>query len=135
MKSGVNWLVAAFGIFVGMLVFILLTPRMVRHDGPRRSKPASDISSLRGMVQIYRQDIGHYPETLADLRTKPAIGATGWRGPYMDTDIPSDPWGNEYDYQLSSDGEKFSIISYGRDGAPGGEGDDADIGREVSEGS
>lgn len=40
--------------------------------------------------------------------------------------IPKDPWGNAYVYTKEGSRE-FKIVSYGRDGAPGGSEYDADI--------
>jgi general secretion pathway protein G len=42
--------------------------------------------------------------------------------------MPKDPWGNEYKYLSPGLRGEIDVFSYGRDGAPGGEGVDADIG-------
>lgn len=121
-------------ILILAILAALIVPRVVgRTDDAKRAKAASDISTLRGQVQMYKTDVGDFPESLMDLRTQPSEGADGWRGPYLDKELPTDPWGNEYDYQVSSDGEEFTIISYGNDGAPGGDGNNADIGEEITE--
>lgn len=121
-------------ILILAILAALIVPRVVgRTDDAKRSKAASDISTLRGQVQIYKTDVGTFPESLLDLRTRPSEGADGWRGPYLDKELPTDPYGNEYDYQVSSDGEEFTIICYGSDGAPGGEGNAQDIGEEITE--
>jgi len=39
--------------------------------------------------------------------------------------LPVDPWGNEFAY--SNNGQGFELLSYGADGAQGGEGFAADI--------
>ena len=121
-------------ILILAILAALIVPRIVgRTDDAARSKAASDIATLRAQVQLYKTDVGDFPESLLDLRTRPSEGADGWRGPYLDKELPTDPWGNEYDYQVSSDGEEFTIISYGKDGAPGGDGNNADIGEEITE--
>ncbi len=123
-------------ILILAILAALIVPRIVgRSDDAQRAKALSDISTLRNQVQMFRTDVGHYPDSLMDLRTRPSDGADGWRGPYLDKELPTDPWGSEYEYQVSSDGENFTIISFGRDAAPGGEGNDSDIGEELVEGS
>jgi general secretion pathway protein G len=121
-------------ILILAILAALIVPRVVgRADDAKFSKAASDISTLRAQVQLYKTDVGNFPDSLMDLRTRPAEGADGWRGPYLDKELPTDPWGNEYDYQVSSDGEEFTIMSFGGDGAPGGDGNGRDIGEEISE--
>jgi len=52
------------------------------------------------------------------------------------SELPTDPWGNPYEYRLPGQHGTFDIICYGRDGAPGGTGEDADIGSwELGSGS
>ena len=66
-----------------------------------------------------------------DLPTKPANAeaAQGWAGPYLDEEVPQDPWGHPYQYApQASSNNPFTLYSYGADGKPGGEGQDADIG-------
>jgi general secretion pathway protein G len=121
-------------ILILAILAALIIPRVVgRTDDAKRSKAASDIATLRSQVQLFKSDVGDYPQSLMDLRTRPSEGADGWRGPYLDKELPTDPWGNEYDYQVSSSGDEFTIISYGQDGAPGGDGNNADIGEEITE--
>ena len=50
----------------------------------------------------------------------------GWNGPYLKGELPKDPWGNAYRYTNPGNGN-FEIVSLGSDGAPGGEGEAADI--------
>lgn len=77
-------------------------------------------------------DTGRYPtgeEGLRVLIEEPA-GVTGWNdGGYLDTaEIPRDSWGREFVFILKPEERiPFIIMSYGADGAPGGEGDDADL--------
>ena len=51
-----------------------------------------------------------------------------WNGPYIEKEIPKDPWGHDYVYRFPGEhGDGPDIVSLGRDGQPGGEGFDADI--------
>ena len=118
-------------ILILAILAALIVPRVVgRTSDAKRAKAASDVATLSSLLQQYRIDNDQYPTTeqgLNALRVAPA-GATNWRGPYSTKDIPPDPWGNEYSYESPGpNGQDFLIISYGADGAPGGEGDAADI--------
>lgn len=89
---------------------------------------------LRGAVETFRLDVGRYPtaqEGLAVLTKAPgeAAAAARWRGPYLDNELPLDPWKNPYQYTIpGANGQPFALYSYGNDGKRGGEGDAADIG-------
>ena len=121
-------------ILILAILAALIVPRVVGRTGDaKRAKAATDISTLRGAIQQFRADNDKYPDTLQDLRTRPSDGGDGWHGPYLDKEIPTDPWGNEYDYQISNDGNDYTVKSYGADGAPGGDGDNADIGEDIQE--
>jgi len=118
-------------ILILAILAALIVPRVVgRTADAKRAKAASDIATLSGLLQQYRVDNDKYPTTeqgLNALRVQPS-DAPNWRGPYSSKNLPPDPWGNEYVYQSPGpDGQDFLIISYGADGAPGGEGDNADI--------
>ncbi|MRR18439.1 MAG: type II secretion system protein GspG, partial [Deltaproteobacteria bacterium] len=41
--------------------------------------------------------------------------------------LPADPWGKSYQYTAPGSHGEFDLLSYGRDGNPGGEGEDADV--------
>ena len=121
-------------ILILAILAALIVPRVVgRTSDAKRAKAASDISTLRGLVQQFHVDCDRFPDTLQDLRTRPSDGASGWHGPYTDKELPTDPCGNEYAYEVNSDGSDYTIKSYGADGAPGGDGDNADIGDELTE--
>jgi general secretion pathway protein G len=118
-------------ILILAILAALIVPRVVgRTSDAKRAKAASDIATLSSLLQQYRIDTDQFPTTeqgLQALRICPN-GVNNWRGPYTTKDIPMDPWGNEYVYQCPGpNGSDFIIISYGSDGAPGGEGDAADI--------
>lgn len=118
-------------ILILAILAALVVPRVVgRTSDAKRAKAASDIAVLSGLLQQYRIDNDKFPDTdqgLQALRVAPN-DATNWRGPYSSKDIPVDPWQNEYVYETPGpNGSDFLITSYGADGAPGGDGDNADI--------
>jgi general secretion pathway protein G len=117
-------------ILILAILAALIVPRVVNRTGDaKRAKAASDVATLTSLLQQYRVDNDKYPTTeqgLAALRVQPS-DAPNWRGPYTSKDIPTDPWGNEYVYEAPGSNGDFDLLSYGADGAPGGEGDAADI--------
>ena len=80
-------------------------------------------------LDTFRIDVGRYPTTeegLKALREKPS-GAEEWQGPYLPKEIPLDPWGRPYIYKSPGEHGDYDLVSYGRDGVQGGEGEDEDI--------
>lgn len=121
-------------ILILAILAALIVPRVVgRTSDAKRAKAASDIASLGKALSQFRLDCDRYPTTeegLDALRTQPGE-VRGWRGPYIEKAIPPDPWGNPYIYEYpGSTDDSYFLISYGADGAPGGEGDNADVGEE-----
>jgi general secretion pathway protein G len=115
------------------LLITLVAPAMMRQLGSAKHRIAEQsVARLAGILDIYRLDVGVYPSTdqgLSALNASPA-GVAGWNGPYVsDGTGIVDPWGRPYDYRSPSqrNGRAFDIASFGADGKPGGEGEDADI--------
>ena len=89
----------------------------------------AQIDALEKALEQYRLDIGRYPTTemgLNALVQRPP-GEAKWNGPYLRKAVPLDPWGKPYAYRFPGERGDYDIASYGRDGQPGGSGDDADI--------
>lgn len=117
-------------VIIGLFV-ALVAPSMFRNaDKARVTQAKAQIEYLMNAVGAYKLDTGIFPTTeqgLAALRQKPADSTT-WNGPYMDKDIPKDPWGHDYVYRYPGEhGDNPDIVSLGQDGQPGGEGLNADI--------
>jgi general secretion pathway protein G len=93
----------------------------------------NQIETFRLALQSYFLDCGHYPteiQSLGALWERPTLSPvpSSWNGPYVDRQIPKDPWGNDFVYK--NPGEKnlpFTITSYGADGKAGGEDANAEI--------
>jgi general secretion pathway protein G len=109
-------------VILAVLATLVLPKIMDRPDEARKVKVMQDIRILEGALKLYRLDNFVYPNALEALVTKPE-DAKNWKG-YLDR-VPEDPWGNVYIYR-NTDG-KVEIISFGSDGAEGGEGSGADI--------
>lgn len=91
----------------------------------KRTTASAQISNIASALDSYRIDVGRYPESLEGLLENDT-SRDAWAGPYM-RELPPDPWGNDYHYKVGD--RDFVLLSYGADGAPGGEGDDADVER------
>jgi general secretion pathway protein G len=106
-------------------------PKYFSQIGKSEVKTAqAQIGALEKALDQYRIDTGHYPSTeqgLAALNAKPADEAR-WNGPYLKKTVPDDPWGKPYQYRMPGEHSEVDIFSFGRDGAPGGSGEGADIG-------
>lgn len=126
-----------------MLVVLMIVGLIVGIVGPRvfgaankgRIKTAqAQVKLLRSAIDSMQLDIGRYPtqeEGLALLSTKPTDPALAarWQGPYLQEEVPADPWGHPYVYAVpGANGQPFALYSMGADGKRGGEGEAQDIG-------
>ena len=122
-----------------LLVVMVIIGLLAAYVGPRyfaqlskseRQTAKAQIESLGKALDAYRLDTGRYPSTelgLNALVVKPNTDSK-WNGPYLQKQVPSDPWGNPYVYRApGQDGAEFDLISVGKDGQAGGEGDAADV--------
>jgi general secretion pathway protein G len=118
-------------VILGLLAG-LVGPRLFgKVDTSKVRTAETQVRMLKTALQTFRLDVGRYPsadEGLAALQQRPDTAPT-WAGPYLDENLPVDPWGNAYQYRdEAADGQEFTLYSFGADGAPGGEGLAADIG-------
>ena len=115
-------------VIIGLLAGYV-APRYFSQVGKSEIQVAkAQLESLEKALDQYRLDMRRYPsaeEGLAALVAKPA-SAGNWSGPYLKKAVPNDPWGRPYVYRAGQQGE-FELLSYGRDGKPGGSSEDADI--------
>ncbi|MDT8399089.1 MAG: type II secretion system major pseudopilin GspG [Pseudomonadales bacterium] len=114
---------------LGMLA-ALVGPALFGNLGKgQRAQAQTQLGSFEAALDSYRLDMGRYPDSLDSL-VRNEDSRPAWAGPYLAraTSVPKDPWGNDYIYQTRDNGRNYELRSYGADGAPGGEGDDADIG-------
>jgi general secretion pathway protein G len=104
---------------------------VLNYLGESRTKAAKlQIESFGSALDLFYLDAGRYPtasEGLNALVQRPT-GAEIWNGPYVKGGkVPSDPWGNPYQYRSPVESAPYEIVSYGSDGREGGTGTAADV--------
>ena len=122
-------------IVVITLMAALVSPSVLGKLGTAKEASArTQIEMLGAALDAYRLDNNRYPSTeegLAALWTPPESVAEQhrWRGPYLRKRVPPDPLSREYIYRFPGERTpaEFDLLSYGADGQPGGEREDADI--------
>ncbi len=116
-------------VIIGLLAGYV-GPKYFGQIGKSEAKVAkAQIDAFEKALDAYRLDVGKYPTTeqgLAALVIRPA-NEPKWQGPYLRKDVPPDPWGKPYAYKAPGARADYDIVSLGKDGQPGGEGDAADI--------
>lgn len=124
-----------------LLVVVAIIGLLAAYVGPKyfgqlgKSEQAiakSQIEAFSRALGAYRIDVGSYPsseEGLNALVNRPADSARAakWNGPYLEKSAPPDPWGKPYLYTSPGSKGDFDLLSYGKDGQPGGTGDAADV--------
>lgn len=121
-----------------LLVVVTIIGLLAAYVGPKyfsqlgkseQGVAKAQVEAFVRALDTYRLDVGQYPTTeegLNALLTRPG-NAAKWNGPYLQKAVPPDPWGRPYLYRAPGAAGDFDIISYGKDGQPGGAGDAADV--------
>jgi general secretion pathway protein G len=116
-------------VIIGLLAG-LVAPRYFGQLGKSNTKVArAQINALEQALDQFRLDVGRYPSTeegLDALNHAPA-NIEGWSGPYLKKGVPLDPWGKPYVYQQPGSNAELDLLSFGKDGRPGGTGEGADV--------
>lgn len=125
--------VLAVVVIIGLLAALVAPGVFTRIRGAQQTSAKAQMKTLALALDMYRTDLGSYPTSeqgLGALRQAPSYGAEGWNGPYLEDDLPKDPWGHEFQYACPGihNPQKYDLYTFGRDGRAGGEGEDADVG-------
>jgi general secretion pathway protein G len=122
-----------------LLVVIVIIGLLAAYVGPKYfsqlgksevTVAKAQIEAFEKSLDTFRLDVGRYPTTeegLNALMTAPPAAAAKWNGPYLKKGVPADPWGHAYQYRAPGTKAEYEVLSLGKDGQPGGEGDNADI--------
>lgn len=117
--------VAIIGLLAGYVA-----PRYFGQVGKSEVNAAkAQIDALEKALDQYRLDTGRYPggELGLNALVQRPPNEPKWNGPYLRKAVPADPWGKPYLYKMPGERGDYDLVSYGRDGQPGGAGDDADL--------
>lgn len=119
-------------VILGILAAVVVPNIMGKPEEARVAAAKQDIRAIEAALNMYKLDNFYYPSTqqgLEALVQKPGGDppAKNWREPYLKK-LPNDPWGNPYQYITPGSHGEFDLFSYGKDGKPGGESYEADIG-------
>ncbi|UUZ49995.1 type II secretion system major pseudopilin GspG [Massilia sp. B-10] len=121
-----------------LLVVIVIIGLLAAYVGPRlfaqlgKSEVTiakAQMESFEKSLDTYRLDVGRYPTTeegLGALMTAPYCGRQVERS-LPEKGVPNDPWGHAYQYRAPGAKNEYEIVSTGKDGQPGGTGENADL--------
>ena len=121
-------------VIIGLLATVVVINVLPSQDKAMVGKARADLATLENALEQYRLDMLTFPTTGEGLSALTAVPSGSPRADRYRTGgyirrLPEDPWGNAYQYRRESEhGQTFDVFSYGADGKPGGEGNDADIG-------
>ncbi|HUD43131.1 MAG TPA: type II secretion system major pseudopilin GspG [Dokdonella sp.] len=119
-------------VIIGILAAIVVPQFMDRPGEARITRARQDIQGIVTALNLYKLDNFAYPSAsqgLQALVTRPSgqPEAPNWKGPYLNQ-MPKDPWGRPYQYQMPGQRGAVDVYSFGADGRAGGEGEAADVG-------
>ncbi|MDD1796175.1 type II secretion system major pseudopilin GspG [Enterovibrio makurazakiensis] len=120
-------------VILGVLASLVVPNLLGNKDKADQQKAVTDISSLEGVLDMYRLDNSVYPTTdqgLDALVSKPSSSPEprNYRQDGYIKRLPQDPWGNDYQYLNPGEHGSVDIFSLGADNQEGGEGVNQDIG-------
>ena len=130
-QAGVTLIEMLVVVTIIALFAAVVGPKLLgRADEAKKVAARQQIQMFSQALGMYKLDTGQFPSSeqgLTALREKPA-NVNQWNGPYLQTDIPTDPWGFHFSYKFPGDhGDEPDMISFGADGQPGGAGNNDDI--------
>ncbi len=121
-------------IVIGLLAGLVAPQILGRVSDARITTAQAQVELLGIALENYHLDNGIYPSTaqgLEALRTRPAGSPApgNWRGPYIKKPVPLDSWGKAYIYKSPGEADRagYDLMTLGRDGKAGGDGEDKDI--------
>jgi general secretion pathway protein G len=116
-------------VIIGLLASFV-APRYFGQLGRSEVQVArAQLQALGTALDQFRLDMGRYPSSAEGLGvlTRQPPGEMRWRGPYLKKEAPLDPWGRAYEYRAPGERGDYDLLSLGKDGRPGGDGEAADL--------
>lgn len=116
-------------VILGLLAGLVGPQFFGKIDSSKVRTADTQVKMLKMALQTYRLDVGQFPVSLKHLSVPPESGAQFWRGPYLEENMPLDPWNNPYQYKVDNNARQgFYLYSFGADGKSGGDELNADVG-------
>ena len=130
-QAGVTLIEMLVVVTIIALFAAVVGPKLLgKADEAKKVAARQQINQISQTLGMYKLDTGTFPTTeqgLRALREKPG-NINQWNGPYLQMELPTDPWGKPYAYKFPGEhGDEPDVISYGGDGQPGGTGLNEDI--------
>lgn len=119
-------------VIIGIMAALIVPRVLGRAEDARKVAAKSDISSISNALKLYNLDNMRYPtnqQGLQALITKPSVAPipNSYKdGGYLDK-LPTDPWGNQYQYQNPGRHGEIDVYSFGPNGSANGSEDDAGV--------
>jgi general secretion pathway protein G len=119
-------IVIVFILLAGIMAFV--GPKIFEQVARAKSSEAKiRIQQLVGQIEMYKLEVGRYPDNLDALVKQPA-GVDRWNGPYVkDPKDLKDAWGYDYRYTVPGTNKAFDLVSLGADNKEGGDGENRDV--------
>jgi len=114
-------------VLIGMVMGIVGGRVWQNYQNAQYKAGVTGVHSLEMKVQAYMLDNGAAPQSLNDLVARPG-NVTNWNGPYAKDSDLKDPFGHPFQYKAPGEHGDFDIVFLGKDGAPGGDGLNKDVG-------
>lgn len=106
-------------ILIIAVLAAMIVPKLIsRTEDAKDAKAVSDLRTLSKMLDTFRLDTGVYPTSEEGLEALRNSDIQGWKGPYLEKDVPTDPWNNEFIYEFPGPegDDSFYLFSTGKDG-------------------
>jgi general secretion pathway protein G len=115
-------------IVIGILAALIAPQFLGRAEQAKRGVAQRNIAQLESAINLFQLDYGRYPDALQELVEQPAdVPDEQWMPPDLKRNDLEDPWGNPYEYRYPGREGPYDLLSFGADGAEGGEDDAADV--------
>jgi len=134
-RSGFTLIEIMVVVFIIGILLAIVAPKLIsRTDDARVVEAKAQIKNFDTALKLFKIDNGFYPSTEQGLEALIGPPSSGEipknykQGGYLEKKkVAPDPWGNPYVYISPGMQDEYDIVCYGADGAPGGEGYNADI--------
>lgn len=112
-------------VLIGGVIAVVGSQVIDNSNKAKHKLTGVQIERIGSSIEQYNGDVGEYPQKLEDLIEDPGI--SGWLGPYGSEKDLKDQFGKPLEYRNPGEDGPFDLLSYGKDGRPGGTSVDSDI--------